>query len=45
MQVVMDQQVTNIYVNISSGSMTISIDGGSTPSIRTAGATVTVENS
>ena len=34
-----------IYVNISSGSMTISIDGGSTPSIRTAGATVTVENS
>lgn len=33
-----------IYVNIASGSMTISISGGSTPSIRTAGATVTVSN-
>jgi hypothetical protein len=33
-----------IYVNIASGSMTISIQGGSTPSIRTAGATVTVQN-
>ena len=34
-----------IYVNIASGSMTISISGGgSTPSIRTAGATVTVAN-
>ncbi len=34
-----------IYVNIASGSMTISITGGgSTPSIRTAGATVTVQN-
>lgn len=35
-----------IYVNIASGSMTISISGGGdTPSIRTAGATVTVSNS
>jgi hypothetical protein len=35
-----------IYVNIASGSMTISITGGgSIPSIRTAGATVTVQNS
>jgi hypothetical protein len=35
-----------IFVNIASGSMTISITGGgSTPSIRTAGATVTVTNS
>lgn len=34
-----------IYVNIASESMTISINGGGTPSIRTAGATVTVENS
>lgn len=34
-----------IFVNIASGSMTISITGGgSTPSIRTAGATVTVVN-
>ncbi len=34
-----------IYVNIASGTMTISIiGGGSTPSIRTAGATVTVQN-
>jgi hypothetical protein len=33
-----------IYVNIASGSMTISISGGTTPSIRTAGATVTVQN-
>jgi hypothetical protein len=33
-----------IYINIASGSMTITISGGSTPSIRTAGATVTVEN-
>jgi hypothetical protein len=34
-----------IYVNIASGSMTISITGGgTTPSIRTAGATVTVVN-
>lgn len=31
-----------IYVNIASGSMTITISGGTTPSIRTAGATVTV---
>lgn len=31
-----------IYVNIASGSMTINISGGNTPSIRTAGATVTV---
>src|SRR3989344_2161485 len=31
-----------IYVNIGSGSMSITIDGGSTPSIRTAVATVTV---
>lgn len=35
-----------IYVNIATGSMTISItNGGSVPSIRTAGCTVTVENS
>jgi hypothetical protein len=33
-----------IYVNIASGSMTITISGGSTPSIRTAGASVTVSN-
>lgn len=34
-----------IYVNIASGTMTITIaGGGSTPSIRTAGATVTVAN-
>jgi hypothetical protein len=34
-----------IYVNIATGSMTISIvGGGSTPSIRTAGCTVTVVN-
>lgn len=33
-----------IYVNIASGTMTISISGGSIPSIRTAGATVTVQN-
>jgi len=33
-----------IYVNIATGSMIISISGGSTPSIRTAGATVTVQN-
>jgi hypothetical protein len=34
-----------IYVNIASGTMTITITGGgSTPSIRTAGATVTVAN-
>lgn len=31
-----------IYVNIASGNMTITISGGTTPSIRTAGATVTV---
>lgn len=34
-----------IYVNIASGSMTINVSGGNTPSIRTAGATVTVVNS
>lgn len=33
-----------IYVNIASGTMTISVSGGSTPSIRTAGATVIVQN-
>lgn len=33
-----------IYVNIASGSMTITISGGSTPSIRTAGAAVTVSS-
>jgi hypothetical protein len=34
-----------IYVNIATGTMTITITGGgSTPSIRTAGATVTVSN-
>lgn len=31
-----------IYVNIASGTMSITIDGGTVPSIRTAGATVTV---
>lgn len=31
-----------IYVNIPSGSMTITIEDGTTPSIRTAGASVTV---
>ena len=31
-----------IYVNIATGSMSITISGGSTPSIRTAGCTVTV---
>jgi len=31
-----------IYVNIASGSMTITISGGTVPSIRTAGAAVTV---
>jgi hypothetical protein len=31
-----------IYVNIASGSMNITVSGGSTPSIRTAGCTVTV---
>jgi len=31
-----------IYVNIGSGSMSITIDGGSAPSIRTAGASITV---
>ena len=35
-----------VFVNIPTGSMTINIiNGGSTPSIRTAGATVTVSNS
>jgi hypothetical protein len=33
-----------IFVNIATGSMTISISGGSTPSIRTAGATVNISN-
>lgn len=33
-----------IYVNIAAGSMTITISGGSTPSIRTAGCTVTVSS-
>lgn len=33
-----------IYVNIATGSMTINIVGGTTPTIRTAGATVTVVN-
>jgi hypothetical protein len=34
-----------IFVNIATGNMTISIkDGGTTPSVRTAGATVTVVN-
>jgi hypothetical protein len=33
-----------IYVNIASGTVNISINGGSTPSIRTAGATVNVTN-
>lgn len=34
-----------IYVNIATGIVTINISGGSTPSIRTAGATVVVNNS
>ena len=33
-----------VYVNIATGSMIISISGGSTPSIRTAGVTVIVQN-
>jgi hypothetical protein len=33
-----------IYVNIASGNVVINISGGTTPSIRTAGATVTVNN-
>jgi hypothetical protein len=33
-----------IFVNIASGSVTINVSGGNTPSIRTAGATVTVSN-
>lgn len=33
-----------IFVNIASGNMTITISNGDTPSIRTAGATVTVTN-
>ena len=31
-----------VYVNIASGSMNLTIDGGTTPSVRTAGASVTV---
>lgn len=34
-----------IYVNIATGTVTINVSGGSTPSIRTAGATVVVNNS
>lgn len=34
-----------IYVNIATGTVTINISGGGTPSIRTAGATVVVNNS
>ncbi len=34
-----------VFVNIASGSVTINISGGSTPSYRTAGATVTVVSS
>lgn len=33
-----------IYVNIASGTVTINVSGGNTPSIRTAGATVVVNN-
>jgi hypothetical protein len=33
-----------IYVNIASGTVTLNISGGTTPSIRTAGATVVVNN-
>jgi hypothetical protein len=33
-----------IYVNVGSGSLTITVLGGTTPSIRTAGATVTVNS-
>jgi len=32
-----------VYVNISSGSFTLTVSGGDTPSVRTAGATVTIE--
>lgn len=31
-----------VYVNIASGSMNLTVNGGTTPSVRTAGATVTV---
>jgi len=31
-----------VYVNIASGSMNLTIDGGTTPSVRTAGVSVTV---
>ena len=31
-----------VYVNIAAGSMNLTIDGGTTPSVRTAGCTVTV---
>lgn len=31
-----------VYVNVASGSVTLNINGGTTPSVRTAGATVTV---
>lgn len=34
-----------VYVNIGSGSFTLNISGGNTPSVRTAGATVTVSAS
>lgn len=34
-----------IYVNIPSGNFTINVSGGGTPTVRTAGATITVEAS
>ena len=34
-----------VYVNIGSGSYTLNITGGDSPSVRTAGATVTIEQS
>ena len=33
-----------LYVNIASGTLTLNISGGTVPSIRTAGATVIVQN-
>jgi hypothetical protein len=34
-----------VYINIGSGNFTVNVSGGDTPTIRTAGATVTVEAS
>jgi len=35
----------SVYINIGSGTFTVNVSGGDTPTIRTAGATVTVEAS